>query len=196
MDNTALSDLDLLKLLREEDEEAFAELYNRYSKGVYSIAFKYTRSQESSKDIVQEVFLKLWSNKANLAEVRNFKPFLFVSARNLIISSLRIKVFHSSIDGEEDLTETEALLPDHQLSYKQSLALLHNAIEQLPAQQKKAYKLSRDEGKKYEEIAVEMGLSVSTVKIHVSKALSFIRTYLTNNSVHPVLLMLILLGKK
>ena len=195
MDYTTISDIDLVGLLQNEDEEAFVEIYNRYWKRVYFLAFKYTKSEEASKDIAQDVFLKLWINRNNLNNIRDFKPFLFVSARNLIISSLRNKVFHVELDEDEILKE-DTLLPDKQLSYKESLGLLNEAIEQLPPQQKIAYRLSRNDGKKYEEIAAEMGISISTVKIHVSKAIGFVRNYLINNSVHKAILILIILGRK
>ncbi len=195
MDYTSISDIDLIGLLQNEDEVAFVEIYNRYWKRVYFLSFKYTKSEEASKDIAQDVFLKLWINKNNLSHIREFKPFLFVSARNLIVSSLRNKVFHVELENEDILIE-ESLLPDKQLSYKESLGLLNEAIERLPPQQKIAYRLSRNEGKKYEEIALEMGISISTVKNHLTKAIGFVRIYLINNSVHNAILILLILGKK
>ena len=69
MDYTTISDIDLVGLLQNEDEEAFVEIYNRYWKRVYFLAFKYTKSEEASKDIAQDVFLKLWINRNNLNKV-------------------------------------------------------------------------------------------------------------------------------
>lgn len=195
MNYTALSDSDLVRFLQEENEEAFAELYNRHWKLIYFLAIKYTKSAEISQDIVQDVFLKIWLNRNNLSHVREFKPYLHVAARNLIISSLRNKVFHVTIEKGEEIEE-EYLLPEKQLTYKESVVLLSQAIEMLTPQQKAAYHLSRNEGKKYDEIALEMGITVSTVKNHMAKAIRFIRNYLTDNSVHPIILILILLGEK
>jgi RNA polymerase sigma-70 factor (family 1) len=195
MNYSALDDIELLKFLQEENEEAFAELYNRYWKRIYTMALTYTKSPEAAQDIVQDVFLKIWIKKENLLQVREFKPFLFVTARNLIISSLRNQVFYVTLDPEEGIEE-DTLLPEKQLSYKESLDLLHKAIELLPPQQQRAYQLSRNEGMRYEDIAQEMGISPLTVRTHITKALSFIRKYLTDNAVHPVLLLMILLCKK
>jgi RNA polymerase sigma-70 factor (family 1) len=195
MSYSALVDTELLQLILQEDENAFAEIYNRYWKRIYTIAFSYTRSSEAAQDIVQDVFLKIWVNKDTLVQIREFKPYLFVTARNLIISSLRNKVFHVSLDPEEQVEE-ETFLPERQLSYKESVDLLHKAIDLLPPQQQRAYKLSRNEGMRYEDIAQEMGISPLTVRTHITKALSFIRKYLIDNAVHPVLLLMILLCKK
>jgi len=195
MQYTALSDADLLHFLQEENEEAFAELYGRYWKNIYFLAVKYTKSSEISRDIVQEVFLKIWINRNNLGHVKEFKPYLHVAARNLIINSLRNKVFHVSIENGEEVEE-EYLQPEKQLSYKESVILLNQAIEMLTPQQKAAYQLSRNQGKKYDEIASEMGITVSTVKNHMTKAIQSIRDYLTDNNVQPIILILVLLGKK
>jgi RNA polymerase sigma-70 factor (family 1) len=181
MNYSVLDDNELLSFLREENEGAFAEIYHRYWKRIFTKALSYTRSPEAAEDIVQDVFIKIWINKDRLLHVREFRPFLFVSARNLIINSLRNQVFHVSLDPEEQLEE-ETLLPERQLSYKESINLLRKAIDLLPPQQQRAYRLSRDEGMRYTEIAQEMGISPGTVRIHMSKALSFIRKYLTDKA--------------
>lgn len=195
MDHTTLSDTTLINLLQEGNEEAFAEIYNRYWKRVYFLAFKYTKSPQIAQDLVQDVFLKVWINRKNYVHVKEFKSYLIVAARNQIISALRNKVFYESIESIE-IIEEEILLPEKQLSYKESVVFLNEAIEMLTPRQKNIYQLSRNEGLKYEEIAKEMGISVSTVKNHMTKAIQFIRNHLTDKHVHPIILILILLGKK
>lgn len=195
MDHTTLSDTTLINLLQEGNEEAFAEIYNRYWKRIYFLAFKYTKSPQIAQDLVQDVFLKVWINRKNYVHVKEFKSYLIVAARNQIISALRNKVFYESIESSE-IIEEKILLPEKQLSYKESVVFLNEAIQMLTPQQKKIYQLSRNEGLKYEEIAKEMGISVSTVKNHMTKAIQFIRNHLTDKHVHPIILILILLGKK
>lgn len=190
-----MSDTTLINLLQEGNEEAFAEIYNRYWKRVYFLAFKYTKSPQIAQDLVQDVFLKVWINRKNYVHVKEFKSYLIVAARNQIISALRNKVFYESIESSE-IIEEEILLPEKQLSYKESVVFLNEAIEMLTPRQKNIYQLSRNEGLKYEEIAKEMGISVSTVKNHMTKAIQFIRNHLTDKHVHPIILILILLGKK
>ncbi len=188
MNYSKLDDKELLPLIYKEDENAFGEIYNRYWKRIYATALNYLQSSQAAEDIVQDVFLKIWTNKDKLLQIREFKPYLLVTARNLVISSLRNKVFHLYLNSEEQVEE-EALLPEMQLSYKEAVNLLHNAIAMLPPQQQRAYLLSRNEGMRYEQIAGEMGISPLTVRTHISKALSFIRQYLVDNAVHPVILI-------
>jgi RNA polymerase sigma-19 factor, ECF subfamily len=179
-----LDDKQLLELLRQGNHEAFEEIYLRHWKRIYTVAILYIKSPEAAQDIVQEVFLKIWTSKEKLPEIRQFKSYLFVSARNLVISSLRNNVFHVSLDPEEPVKE-DVFLPEMQLSYKESLGILHKAIELLPPQQQRAYKLSRNVGMRYEQIAEEMGISRLTVRTHLTKALDFIRKYLKGQGVHP-----------
>ena len=194
MHYTGLDDTQLLKLLQEGDEGAFAEVYNRYWKRVNTVALNFIKSPEAAQDAVQDVFIKIWNSRENLLHVRELKPYLFVTARNQIISSLRNKVFHISLDAEEGVEE-ETFLPEKQLSYKESVALLQKAIELLPPQQQRAYQLSRDGGLRYEDIAQEMGISRLTVRTHISKAIQFIRQYLTDHEVNPVFLLIFLFWK-
>lgn len=195
MNYSELDDLQLLTFLLNDDEEAFAALYERHWKRIYTMALLYLKSPEAAQDTVQDVFLKVWTNRSALQQVRDFRPFLFVTARNLLISGLRNKVFHVSLDAGNEVGE-ESMHPERHLSYRESVTLLHKAIEQLPPQQQKAYRLSRDNGMSYEEIAAEMGISRLTVRTHISKAIGFIRKYLTDVAAHPVMLLLVLLEIK
>ncbi|MEI6950461.1 RNA polymerase sigma-70 factor [Paraflavisolibacter sp. H34] len=195
MDYAALDDKRLLELLQEENERAYGELYRRYWEKIYSQALAWLKSPEAAQDIVQDVFLKIWTHKETLLQVREFRPYLLVSARNLIISSLRTNVFHAYLDPEAPLEE-EVLLPEKQLSFKESVQLLHQAIEQLPPQQQRAYQLSRQQGMRYEDIAREMQISKLTVRVHISKAINFIRKYLEKNYVSLLAIELLLLSKK
>jgi RNA polymerase sigma-70 factor (family 1) len=191
MSYSHLNDLQLIKLLNEEDQEAFAEIYHRFSKIVYSLAFSYLRSQEAAQDIVQDVFVIIWTKKDNLIHVRELKAYIFVTARNLIIRGLHKNIFFVSLDPKEQVEEN-LFLPKQQLSYKELVHLLDKAIELLAPQQKRAYELSRNEGMGYEKIAEEMGISRLTVRTHVSKAISFVRQYLIDNGIHPAILIIFL----
>lgn len=102
--------MQLLQLLKEENEDAFTEVYNRYWKRIYTIALTYLKSPEAAQDIVREVFVKIRTNKDVLVQVKDFRLYLFVVARNSIINGLCNKVFHTSTDTYEK-EEEEIFLP-------------------------------------------------------------------------------------
>jgi RNA polymerase sigma-70 factor (ECF subfamily) len=191
--DTSYSERELIERVSRGEESSFAMLYDRYSKRVYSIALLYLKSPQAAEDIVQEVFLKIWLHRENLSQVREFKPYLIVTSRNVTISNLRNKFFHEYLNVE-DQQEESILLPERNLLFKESVDLLHRAVELLPPQQQTAYKLSR-EGMSYEEIARKMGISRLTVRNHISKALDYLRKFLTDHSLHPVLVIIALYSR-
>jgi RNA polymerase sigma-70 factor (family 1) len=177
-----LDDLSLLKRVFLKDELAFAELYNRYRKKVYSYSLKILKYPDRAEDIVHEVFLTLWQQD-NLASILNLDAYLKVVTRNQTLKLLRrqqleLKSNKNMFVAWQEVhneTEQEILLHD---TYEQ----LRNGVEQLPPQQKKVYQLCREEGLKYEEVAEQLSISRLTVKTHMQHALRFLRAYLTSHT--------------
>lgn len=177
-----LDDLLLLKRVSLKDELAFAELYNRYRKKVYTYALKILKYQDRSEDIVHEVFLTLWQHN-NLESILNLDAYLRVTTRNQTLKLLRRQklelasnknMFVAWQDAHNE-TEQDILLHD-------TNAQLVQGIAKLPPQQKKVYQLCREEGLKYEEVAEQLCISRLTVKTHMQHALRFLRAYLTNRT--------------
>lgn len=169
------------------DQKAFTQLVDENWNRVYSHALAYTKSSPRAQEITQDVFLKLWNQRERLTEVEDFTSYLFILGKNQIISSLRKKLEEYSSENILDAPE-DLLLPDRQLEFKEAHQKVMEAIEQMPPARKTVFKLSRLEGKTYEEIAKELGISKNTVKEHIILALSFLRTYVHT---HGDLLMLV-----
>ncbi|MBV4360395.1 RNA polymerase sigma factor [Pinibacter aurantiacus] len=183
-------DKELLVLISEGDEGAFRMLYDQYHKQIFSQAYIYLKSSELASDMVQEVFVKIWSARQKLPEVIDIKSYIFIVTRNIIVSDLRKKIFHRYLDQEAESIEADGILPDRQLSLKESMAIVHKAIEGFPTQQKKTYTLSRVHGLSHDEIAKELNISVETVKSHIKQALKSLRKYLSENSLDLCILLL------
>jgi RNA polymerase sigma-70 factor (ECF subfamily) len=164
----------------EDDQEAFARLLRLFWNKVYTQALAYLKSSHIAQELTQDVFLKVWTNRSKLAEVNNFSGYLFVMTRNEIISQLRKKESEATEPGDS-LEEVE-WIPDRQMEYKQSYATILKGIELLPPARQNVFKMSRLEGKTYDEIAMEMNISRNGVKDHVVKSLLFLRNYLRLHS--------------
>lgn len=142
-----------------------------------------------AEEITQEIFIKIWASRSELTEINYFNSWLKTLIRNFTYNYLRriahekmiFADIHSNLKTEATVNTMEAL------EYKQ---LLQKAIEQLPAQQKKVYLLSRRDGFKHEEIAQEMNLSINTVKNYMKLALESIRLFLDNHTDAMILLAL------
>ncbi len=170
---------ELLLMISADDEGAYRQIYEQHWNRIYSMALLYLKSPVAAQDLVQEVFLKVWVNRMKLADIGNFSAWLHVITRNLIISTLRKKTTQPLPDTEEgDAIRDGVEAVDEQLATKEIAGLIRKAIDQLTPQQQKIYRMSRDQGLKLKQIAVELNLSHNTVREHMSKALGNIRAYL------------------
>ncbi|SEN85195.1 RNA polymerase sigma-70 factor, ECF subfamily [bacterium A37T11] len=191
------NDQELLDGIAAGNEKAFRIIYDRYRKKVYTYALKIIKSEDLAEDILHEVFLKLWQQEQN-REIADLDSYLRVVTRNYTLKVLRRKQLEAKVNKEmfcnwnEGHHETE----EH-IQLKETQQLLNEAINKLPAQQKLAYQLCREEGLKYEEAAERMAVSKLTVKTHMQLALRFVRTYLRKNTdiVMWIILIQILIKK-
>lgn len=180
---SCLYNSDLLEQVANNDARAFHQLFDKYRDHIYKVAFTFTKSVPIAEEMTQDVFVKVWQHRAELAEITNFEGWLFTIARNHIYNELRKKVREKTFANHlleyfKGLADT----PEQSLIRKESEGLLNKAVAQLPPQQKKIYELSRGEGKNQQQIAGMLGLSKLTVKTHMHHALQNIKGYLQKYS--------------
>ncbi len=185
------TETELLLLISRDNQAAFTALVRSYWNKIYTQALTYLKSSEQAQEITQDVFLKIWSLREKLGEVQSFSDFIFIISRNEIISALRKKNTQSA-ELSEHLEEI-LLQPDKQLHYKESYNKILELIDQLPPTRKKVFILSRLEGRSYEEIGTELGISRNGVKDHIVKALNYLRTHF---SPHEQLLPMLFIATK
>lgn len=174
---------DIIKSIAAGDELSFRAFFDFYWDHIYSVAFVFTKSEQLSEEIVQEVFVKVWLKREQLAAVVDMESWLFIIARNHIFNVLQKKVkedaFLKNLDGYFSIINGS---PEDLLFKKEAEALVNNAITKLPKQQQLIYSLSRIAGLSQEEIATKLNISKNTVKSHMNKALNSIRIYIESNS--------------
>lgn len=169
----------MLALVADGDENAFRTVFNKYWKKIYSVAFTFTKSPVLSEELVQDIFLKIWINKKELPAIKKFDDYLFTIARNHIYNELRKKTMEQPFVEHLEQHFLEAYyLPEQLLMLKETTGLINTAVEKLPDQQRVVFKLSRNDGLDYNSIAQQLGITRSTVKNHMTKALEFLRNYL------------------
>ena len=166
---------DWLYLISTGNQAAFAQLLRAHWNKVYTQALTYLKSSPAAQEITQDVFLKIWAAREKLPGIENFSNYLFIISRNEIISALR-KKGKVHLPPSEQLEEN-FLLPDRHLEDKELNERLLKAIDQLPPVRKIVFKMSRLEGKSYEEIGQELSISRNGVKDHIVKALNFLRQH-------------------
>lgn len=184
---------DLLRQVAEGDEAAYKVLFLKYWDQLYSTAYMFTKSPELSEDLTQDVFARIWVNRAKLAGVDKFEGFLFIMARNLIFDKLKREIYVGKNDSFFEGHFRETTTPGDTTELKELSDRVETAIRQLPAQQQKAFRLSRFAGLTHEQIAAEMGISRLTVKSHIVRAIQQLRQSLGEHDPSlPVIIWILL----
>lgn len=153
-------------------------LFRQHHKGLCDLAFNIVRDGDAAKDIVQEVFMKLWGNREQLTFGDQIKHYLFKATAHTAYNHIR---FYKKIIPLEDLVNDKTMLAyagTDGVEYKELEVRVRHAIDKLPPKCKTIYILSRHEGLKYQEIADTLELSVKTVENQMGIALEKLRTEL------------------
>jgi RNA polymerase sigma-70 factor (family 1) len=166
----------LLEKLKNDDQTSFTILFTKYYQDLVQFSFSFTRNPDASEEIVQDVFMKLWENRYSLEIHNSLKSFLLKTVQNRSINSLRhVNITHkyaSLVLEHPLLSENDT---ENYILHSELEANFNHAMEKIPAQYAEAYRMSRTESLNYHEIALKLGVSVRTVEVRVSKALSLLR---------------------
>ena len=186
----------LVKKLKNGDETSFRLLFDNYQNDLYRYVKSLVKIEAQAEEIVQDVFLKVWLRKHTLDPKLSFKSFIFTIARNLAFNFLKKAANDRELMNQVFYESQKSYRPsDINLTEAEYKNLGVRAVNSLPPRCQLVYKMSRDQGKTYEEISSELGISVNTVKNQMTKALGDIREFL---SLHGdiVFILLVLWGGK
>jgi RNA polymerase sigma-70 factor (family 1) len=172
------SEKQLLQRAAAGSQEAFAELFGLYRHKLYSFLLRSTGSPETTEDVIQDIFLRLWKDRGNLTNIEQFAPYIFRMAQNQVINSFKRMARETLILAELKQQTAEAPLAEDNLSLRELKERLQTAMEKLPPKQKLVFTLSRNEGLRHDEIARHLNISPSTVNNHMIEALRTIRRQL------------------
>ena len=172
---------ELLLLASTGCEESFTQLFHLYNDKLYSFILRLTKSEEQTSDFIQDIFMKLWINRANLANVDNLGSYIFRSAQNQAINSFKRTMNETSILTKLQASDNAENNIEANFEYKNLETKLNTVINNLPPQQRLVYTLSRVQGLKYDEIAKQLHISPATVKNHMIQALKTIKEFLRND---------------
>lgn len=172
----------LVTELKTGNEKAFQKLFDQYRHILYKYSYSMLGSKVYAEEIVQEVFLKVWLKRDTLNPDLSFKSFLFTITRNKTITflkkaaknvKLREEIFYNS--------QKFAHTTDLHIREEEVNNIKEEALNLLPPRRRLIFEMSRNEGKSYEEIATELGISQNTVRNQMSMALETLREFLLKN---------------
>jgi RNA polymerase sigma-70 factor (ECF subfamily) len=171
----------LFQQAAEGNEQAFSALFNLFLPRLYPFIIKLTRSEAAVQEIIQETFIRAWLNRDRLAEMENPGGWLFRVASNKCYDHLRQKVLNDKLFKPITSEPDTRSAPHEGLDAKELNRLVGEAVHTLPAQRKKIYLMSREQGKTIPEIAAALQISPNTVKNALVTSLRSIREYLAKH---------------
>jgi RNA polymerase sigma-70 factor (ECF subfamily) len=168
----------LFLLIKKRDKDAFAAVYQKYHRYLYSLAVKYLKDAQLAEDAVQHVFVKLWETTKNIEIEINLKNYLYTMTKNYILNTIRdhkeeisLSYANAQIDipGQDDIIKA--------LEDKQMRSILYQGVESLPPQKKEVCLRKLETTDSNQQIADKMGISVHTVKSHYQESVKILRSY-------------------
>ena len=180
--------------LRKRDSRVYEVVFKKYYPGLVMFVCRHVGDREVAKDIVQDIFFKLFEISHSLSKDFNLKSWFYKVARNAAVDYLR----HLQVVDRHKFLMAEAMLTSEELDEEideEVYNRVNEAIDSLPEQCRLIIKLNVIEGKKYLEIAEELDISINTIRTQVSRGYKKLREILSRGE-ETLILWLVLKIKK
>ena len=142
---------------------------------IFRLALRITLSRAEAEDIVQDVLIKVWNRRDDLAEVDSIEAYSLTVCRNLSLDRLQRKENDNVNLDDAPPTEADDAPPDLQMIRNERIDNIKRLIERLPIPQRAAMQLRDMEGKTYKEISAITGQTEEQVKVNIFRARQYIR---------------------
>jgi len=167
-----------------DDEAAFTQLYQSFGKKLLHFAQSLVRSKELAEELVEDVFVKLWANRKQAPDIDNITVYLYVAVKNRSLNSLSQKA-RELVSAPFDFLDTtlDKFVPNPYdlLVTAEMMERMRHAVDDLPPRCKMIFKLVREDGLKYKEVAEILNISVNTIDAQMAIAVKKICTALHVN---------------
>jgi len=167
----------LAQRIKIGDEQALELLFRKYYSRLCGYTNKYFNDPEEAREVVQEVFIKIWENRKDIDPQESLVSYLFKIAYNNSINRLRHKKVITKYSDIYKIVyvDNSGITPYDSLIAHELTSNIKTALEKVPPKCRQIFDLSRVDGLKYSEIADTLNISVKTVEAQMSKALHILR---------------------
>jgi RNA polymerase sigma-70 factor (ECF subfamily) len=170
----------LIRSLKAGSQKAFDEIYQMYAKRLYAYSLRFTKSPEDSEEIVQDVFVKLWTDREKIKQEDSLRSLLFIMIKHDVIDAFRTKVNQPVFEDYVDYINQISVNDTHEhVEYKEFIVKLKKAIASLSPTRQAIITLSRIKQLSNREIAEKLSLSEQTVKNQLSIGLKLLKEKLS-----------------
>lgn len=174
----------LVEMLACDNAYAFQLFYDRHQVRIYNLAVRYLKCSEIARDVVQEVFMKLWTQRKTVQFIGPVEGWLFSVGKNNILNRYkRMTIEYKALDQMKLIHENVDNSLQKNIDSEQYKFLFNKAMRSLSEKQLEVYLLAKKENLSYLQIAAHLNISPLTVKTHMSRALNNIRYSLCSEDI-------------
>jgi len=176
----------------EQQNEEFEIFFRLTYERLCSFALGYVNNRNEAEDIVQAVFLNVWDQKNLWDDFESAKAYMFQSVRNEALNYKKHEKVKRKFQSEIQLRMKEWKMDkDSATSSKEKVKIVRQGIRELPDRRREIFRMSREEGLTYREIADTLGISIKTVKTQIGRSLKYLRSYVAEHNLTVLLFMFI-----
>jgi len=168
------------RVVTNGDYNAFRELFTRHYRSLCNYAMRVVVTREIAEEVVSDVFVKLWKNREQIEVHTSFQAYIYRAVRNQALDYLKLRIHRQnerdSLESVQwNMNHADHFSPAEELSYNEFYSHIEDCIQALPRQCQLIFRLSREEGLRYRDIAERLDISVKTVETQMSRALKVLR---------------------
>jgi len=165
------TDLNCAEKISQGDTEAFSWLFRKYFEPLYYFAGRIIKDPQASENVVQDVFVKIWTDREKKQIVSNLKSYLYTAVKNHALNYIKREKKLMEPLGDLSYADNNARTPEETLMDKELINKVHQAVRNLPEKCRHIYLMHRYDKLTYNEIAEIQKISVNTVKTQMKRAL-------------------------
>lgn len=175
------SDDELLQYIKDGNQNAYAEIYRRYSEVLFRHAVRLLQDRSEAEDVIQEVFLMIWEKRNKIFLANSLSSYLYNTVRNRIFNHLtHQKVIVKYLDSIREFIKNGHYSTDETIREKELTIIIEKEIAALPPKMREIFLLSREEDLSYKDIGRQLHISDKTVKQQVYNAVKILKIKITS----------------
>jgi RNA polymerase sigma-70 factor (family 1) len=157
--------LGLKEKIAASDQSSFRQLFHLYAKKLTQFAFAIVKSNEAAREIVDEVFIKIWKNRSSITTIQNLTVYLYTAIKNTSLNYLSARAKQNMVESFDffSIQLSDNNSPEKTMITSELLKKINAAIDQLPPRCKMVFKLVREDGLSYKEVGAILKISPKTV---------------------------------
>lgn len=176
MKYAGLDDQQLSELLKKGDRTAYTQLFHRYKAPLFRHAYNLLHDGDEAEDVIQDVFMVLWSKRDRIAVNTSVSAFLYRAVRNRVLNILsHQKVVSKYTESISRVMEEGCFLTDEKIREKELSRIIELEIEALPPKMRQVFLLNKEYGLSYKEIGEQLRISDKTAKLQVANAIRILK---------------------